>query len=74
MTLEAVLVLAGGAVFRGKSIGSVAGTSGGEVVFNMLIERGVDTAFGYSGGAAREIKSLRSSETHEATYFNRSQD
>jgi len=25
--------------------------SGGEVVFNMLVERGVETAFGYSGGA-----------------------
>ena len=37
MTLEAVLVLAGGAVFRGKSIGSVAGTSVGEVVFNTAI-------------------------------------
>ena len=37
MTLEAVLVLAGGAVFRGKSIGSVTGTSVGEVVFNTAI-------------------------------------
>ncbi len=37
MTLEAVLVLAGGAVFRGKDIGSVAGTSVGEVVFNTAI-------------------------------------
>jgi carbamoyl-phosphate synthase small subunit len=37
MTLEAVLVLAGGAVFKGKSIGSVAGTSVGEVVFNTAI-------------------------------------
>jgi len=25
--------------------------SGGEVIFNMLVERGVDTVFGYSGGA-----------------------
>ena len=37
MTLEAVLVLAGGAVFRGKSVGSVVGTSVGEVVFNTAI-------------------------------------
>lgn len=37
MMLEAVLVLAGGAVFKGKSIGSVAGTSVGEVVFNTAI-------------------------------------
>ena len=37
MTLEAVLVLAGGAVFRGKSLGSVVGTSVGEVVFNTAI-------------------------------------
>jgi len=37
MTLEAVLVLAGGAVFKGKSIGSMAGTSVGEVVFNTAI-------------------------------------
>ena len=37
MTLEAVLVLAGGAVFRGESVGSVVGTSVGEVVFNTAI-------------------------------------
>ena len=37
MTLEAVLVLAGGAVFRGKSVGSVVGSSVGEVVFNTAI-------------------------------------
>ena len=37
MTLEAVLVLAGGAVFRGKSVGSVVGTSVGEVVFKTAI-------------------------------------
>ena len=37
MTLEAVLVLAGGAVFRGKSVGSGGGTSVGEVVFNTAI-------------------------------------
>ena len=37
MTLEAVLVLAGGAVFRGKSVGSVVGTSVGEVVFNTCL-------------------------------------
>ena len=37
MALEAVLVLAGGAVFKGKSIGSVAGMSVGEVVFNTAI-------------------------------------
>ena len=37
MTLEAVLVLAGGAIFKGKSIGSVVGTTVGEVVFNTAI-------------------------------------
>jgi len=35
-------------------IGSVAGSrmlSGGEVIFNLLEEHGIDTVFGYSGGA-----------------------
>ena len=29
----------------------LAGLSGGEVIFKCLLDHGVDTAFGYSGGA-----------------------
>jgi len=35
----------------GSDAGGMKEMSGGEMVFNMLLERGVDTAFGYSGGA-----------------------
>merc|ERR1719424_2335642 len=34
-----------------SSVSGVKEMSGGEVIFNMLVERGVDTVFGYSGGA-----------------------
>lgn len=39
---------------RCRHFGKVAGLkemTGGEVIFNMLLEHGVDTVFGYSGGA-----------------------
>lgn len=37
--------------FASSGIRTVQEMTGGEVVFNMLLERGVEVAFGYSGGA-----------------------
>jgi len=35
----------------GKDLTGMQEMSGGELIFNMLLERGVETCFGYSGGA-----------------------